>query len=73
MKIQYAKTMARMIIDRAAFAKKQYGPSKTYLVQITEEQIEGLETLIADIPEERLSKAIDAGLDRCIKTLEQKL
>lgn len=64
MKIQYAKTMAQMIIDRANFAKKQYGPSKDYLVHITEEQIEGLKTLIADIPEERLSKAIDAGLGK---------
>lgn len=73
MKIQYAKTMAQMIIDRANFAKKEYGPSKDYLVHITEEQIEGLQTLIADIPEERLSKAIDAGLDRSIRALEKAL
>lgn len=69
MTIQYAKKMVLMILSRVEQAKKEYGESKSYFVPISQEQVKGLQTLIQDIPEERLSKAIDAGLERCIASL----
>lgn len=73
MTVEYAKKMARMIIGRVESCRKEYGASDTYLIPITQEQVEGLETLISLVPNERRSKVIDAGLERCIKTLDEKL
>lgn len=71
MTIQYAKRMAAMIIDRAEFCRKEYGASDRYLIPITDEQIEGLKLLIAEIQSERLSRAIDEGIERSIKALAE--